>query len=530
MVEEIKGAALLHGVRGRPAGDIEALVDVLMRFQRLALEVGDQIAELDVNPLLVLPAGQGVVAVDALVRARAPARQVTGRPGSARCGRRLPCLRHREERRGLWGRCMRLGETANDEARQFGRPLDGVRVLAIEQMQALPFATQLMARLGAEVIKVEQVGRGDAGRGATPTVTKENGEKVGATFLRNNLGKQSVAIDFQSDRGRQLVLDLSATADVVCENLGPGKAKRLGLDYETMSADHPELIYLSISGFGNDGLSPYEKWPAYASVAEAMSGIYEYSRRPHQPPVIAPVGGLGDTGTGMFGIIGVLAALRHRDATGLGQHVDISMFDAMVSLCDLAVNYWSMGQRGSPTRSRTSRSSSTRSAAPTAGSWCRWCASTSSSGWPTWSATPNGPRTSGSPPARAGGPTSKGSSGRPSRLGGGQDQGRGGAAWPAAGSPRRRATTAVDVVDDPHVAHRNMLVELARTDGVAQPVLVAGNPIKMSKVAEGPETDVPAMGEHTVPLLRDLLGLDEESIQELVASGVVAGYGSRPRW
>jgi crotonobetainyl-CoA:carnitine CoA-transferase CaiB-like acyl-CoA transferase len=183
---------------------------------------------------------------------------------------------------------MRLGDTANDEARGFGRPLDGIRVIALEQMQALPFATQFMARLGAEVIKIEQVGRGDAGRGSTPTVTKENGDKVGATFLRNNLGKESVAIDFQSERGRQLVLDLAAEADVVCENLGPGKAKRLGLDYETMSESHPELIYLSISGFGNDGLSPYEKWPAYASVAEAMSGIYEYSRRPHQPPVIAP--------------------------------------------------------------------------------------------------------------------------------------------------------------------------------------------------------------------------------------------------
>ena len=109
-----------------------------------------------------------------------------------------------------------------------------------------------------------------------------------------------------------------------------------------------ELIYLSVSGFGNDGGSPYEKWPAYASVAEAMSGIYEYSRRPHQPPIINPVGGLGDTGTGMFGVIGVLAALRHREATGLGQHVDVSMFDSMVSICDLAVNYWSMGQFRGP--------------------------------------------------------------------------------------------------------------------------------------------------------------------------------------
>ena len=168
-------------------------------------------------------------------------------------------------------------------------------------MQALPFATQLMVRLGAEVIKVEEVGRGDSGRTATPSMTRENGEKVGATFVRNNLGKESVAIDFQSDRGRQLVLDLSRKADIVCENLGPGKAKRLGLDYESMSADHPELIYLSISGFGNDGLSPYEKWPAYASVAESMSGIYEYARRPHQPPIINPVGGLETPGPACSG-------------------------------------------------------------------------------------------------------------------------------------------------------------------------------------------------------------------------------------
>ncbi len=171
---------------------------------------------------------------------------------------------------------MRLGETANEGAQAFGRPLDGVTVIALEQMQALPFATQLMARLGAEVIKVEQVGRGDAGRQATPWVTKENGEKVGATFLRYNLGKESVAIDLKSDRGRQLVVDLCGKADVVCENLGPGKAQRLGLDYETMAAELPELIYLSISGFGTDGQSPYDNWPAYASVAEAMSGIYEY--------------------------------------------------------------------------------------------------------------------------------------------------------------------------------------------------------------------------------------------------------------
>jgi crotonobetainyl-CoA:carnitine CoA-transferase CaiB-like acyl-CoA transferase len=418
---------------------------------------------------------------------------------------------------------MRLGDTANDQARQFGRPLDGVRVLALEQMQALPFATQLMARLGADVIKVEQVGRGDAGRASTPTVTTSDGEKVGATFLRNNLGKKSVAIDLQSERGRQLVLDLSTRADVVCENLGPGKAARLGLDYEAMSAGHPELIYLSISGFGNDGSSPYEKWPAYASVAEAMSGIYEYSRRPHQPPVIAPVGGLGDTGTGMFGIIGVLAALRHRDATGLGQHVDVSMFDAMISLCDLAVNYWSMGQRREPDEepnlplildSFRSRDGWFMVQVVREHQFGRLADLV---GHPEWVdderfATRQGWRAHLEEVIR------------PAVELWAADKTKGEASGVLAESGIAAApcNAAEDVVHDPHVAQRNMLVELARTDGVAQPVLVAGNPIKMSRVAEGPETGVPAMGQHTAGVLRELLGLDEEAITELVKAGVVA--------
>jgi crotonobetainyl-CoA:carnitine CoA-transferase CaiB-like acyl-CoA transferase len=425
---------------------------------------------------------------------------------------------------------MRLGETANEEARSFGRPLDGVRVIALEQMQALPFATQLMARLGAEVIKVEQVGRGDAGRAATPTLTRENGEKMGATFLRNNLGKESVAIDLQSDRGRQLVLDLCSQADVVCQNLGPGKAERLGLDYATISALHPELIYLSVSGFGNDGHSPYEKWPAYASVAEAMSGIYEYSRRPHQPPIINPVGGLGDTGTGMFGVIGVLAALRHRDATGLGQHVDVSMFDAMVSICDLAVNYWSMGQFREPDQEFNLP--------------LILDSFESSRGWfilqvvrehqferladlvghPEWVgderfATRQGWRDHFEEVIR------------PAIEAWASDKTNFEAARILAESGLAAApcNSAPDVAADPHVSRRNMVVEVERTDGVDQPVLVAGNPIKMSKVAEGPERNVPLMGEHTDAVLGSLLGLDEAAIEALISEGVVSRSGDRPR-
>jgi crotonobetainyl-CoA:carnitine CoA-transferase CaiB-like acyl-CoA transferase len=417
---------------------------------------------------------------------------------------------------------MRLGESANDAARTYGRPLDGVRVVALEQMQTLPFATQMLARLGAEVIKVEQAGRGDAGRAATPAVTRDNGEKMGATFLRNNLGKESVAIDLQSDRGRQLVLDLSRQADVVCENLGPGKAKRLGLDYGPMSADHPELIYLSVSGFGNDGLSPYETWPAYASVAESMSGIYEYARRPHQPPIINPVGGLGDTGTGLFGIIGVLAALRHRDATGLGQYIDVSMFDAMVSMCDLAVNYWSMGvfrQPDAPFNLPLILDSF-----QSARGWFilqvvrehQFDRLANVVGRPEWS---DDPRFA----TRQGWRDHFEAVIRPAIEAWAADKTNFEAARTLAenGLAAAPCSSAADVAHDPHVARRNMLIELARTDGVDQPVLVAGNPIKMSRVTEGPERDVPLMGEHTTSILRTVLGLEQAAIDELVDEGVI---------
>src|SRR4051794_13714925 len=113
---------------------------------------------------------------------------------------------------------MQLGEVANAAADGFGRPLDGVRVLALEQMQALPFATQLLARLGADVVKVEPPGRGDSARASTPAVADPAGRPVGATFWRNNLGKRSICVDLKHPRGRDLVLRLAPRFDVVAEN------------------------------------------------------------------------------------------------------------------------------------------------------------------------------------------------------------------------------------------------------------------------------------------------------------------------
>src|SRR5438309_4607060 len=188
------------------------------------------------------------------------------------------------------------------------KPLDGVRVLAAEQMQALPYATQILARLGADVVKVEPPS-GESGRGSQPAMIDPYARPGAATFLRNKLGKRSVAIDLKTEAGRGLVLRLAPKFDVIAENFKAGTMGRLGLGYEAVKAVHPAVVYASVSGFGNNG-SPYGDWPAYASIVEAMSGIYEYTRRPGESPRANPVGALGDISSALFATVGILAALR----------------------------------------------------------------------------------------------------------------------------------------------------------------------------------------------------------------------------
>jgi crotonobetainyl-CoA:carnitine CoA-transferase CaiB-like acyl-CoA transferase len=222
-------------------------------------------------------------------------------------------------------------------------PLSGVSVLAAEQMHALPHATQLLALLGAEVIKVEPLA-GEAGRSGKPTLVEADGSATGSTFVRNNLGKSSIAIELKSAAGRDLFLRLARTVDVVAENFRPGTADRLGIGHRDVSAVHPEVIYVSVSGFGNstEPASPYREWAAYAPIVEGMAGLYEYSRSAESPPRPAIAGALGDTAPGLYAVIGVLAALHERTRTGQGCHVDVSMYDAMIAVADV-VHPASMG-------------------------------------------------------------------------------------------------------------------------------------------------------------------------------------------
>ncbi len=418
---------------------------------------------------------------------------------------------------------MRLGDIANPSASGAGKPLDGVRILALEQMQALPYATQLLARLGADVVKVEHPRGGDLGRGSLPAMTDPEGRSVGATFLRNNLNKRSIGIDLKSDAGRDLVLRLAPRFDIVAENSKAGAMARLGLGFDDLVAVHPTVVYLSVSGFGNrpdaDGnRSPYDSWPAFAPIVEAMSGIYEFKRQRDDPPVAAPVGALGDIGSGLYAVIGVLAALRQRDATGQPQHVDIAMLDAMVAMTDIVTNFWSLGLKGgalAPLIMHGFRASDGWFIVQV-GREPQFAALMDLIGRPELTTDPRFAQ-------RQGWIDHLEEVLRPAVEGWAADKTRLQAceALSAAGIAAGPCATDDEVVADRHVAARSMLVEVPRTDGVEQPVLVPGNPVKLSGVAEGPETRVPWLGEHTDQVLAEELGLSPADLTELRDDGAI---------
>ena len=398
------------------------------------------------------------------------------------------------------------------------RPLDGIRVLALEQMQALPYATQLLARLGAEVVKVEPPS-GDSGRGSLPAMTDPEGRRVGATFLRNNLGKSSVCIDLKNPRGRELVLEMAPRFDVIAENSKAGSMARLGLGYSDIAAVHPAGIYVSVSGFGNTVPTPYGDWPAFAPIVEAMSGIYEMKRAGDEPPRPAPVGALGDIGAALFATIGILAALRHRETTGRGQYVDIAMFDAMIAMTDVVTNFWSMGLRDGDVGPLIMHGFRARDG------WFvlqvareqHFAKLADLIGRPEWK---DDPRLA----TRQGWVENLETLLRPAVEGWAADLGkveacdRLGRAGIAAGP----CLSDTEVVADPHVKARNMLVELPRTDGVEQPVLIPGNPVRLSDAAPAADGRPPWLGEHTDLVLERELGLGPAELAELRAGRVVS--------
>ncbi|ASD25918.1 CaiB/BaiF CoA transferase family protein [Brevundimonas diminuta] len=231
-------------------------------------------------------------------------------------------------------------------------PLMGVRVLDLSRVLAGPWATQTLADLGAEVIKIERPGAGDDTRHWGPpfTTTADGQPGDAAYFLCANRGKKSVELDIASPEGAEAVRRLAATCDVVVENFKTGGLKKYGLDYASLAAVNPKLVYCSITGFGQDG--PDAHRAGYDYMIQAMGGLMSITGQPDGAPGAEPmkVGvAVVDLFTGLYASNAILAALWHARATGEGQHVDIALFDVQAAmLANQATNYFVSGK--APTR------------------------------------------------------------------------------------------------------------------------------------------------------------------------------------
>lgn len=215
--------------------------------------------------------------------------------------------------------------------------LKGVRVLDLSRMLSGPYCSMFLADHGAEVIKIES-GTGDTSRNNGPFRADDPEHEWAGYFVSLNRGKKSVCLDLKSPQGKADFRKLAATADVVLENFRPGVMERLGLSYESLAAENPRLVYAAIRGFGDPrtGASPYGAWPSYDVVAQSMGGLISMTGPDaHSPTKVGP--GIGDVFAGMMMSFGILAALREAEATGIGQFVDVAMYDAMISLCERMV-------------------------------------------------------------------------------------------------------------------------------------------------------------------------------------------------
>src|SRR5499427_4449872 len=204
------------------------------------------------------------------------------------------------------------------------KALEGIRVLDLTQYEAGPSSTQMLAWLGADVIKIEPPA-GEQGRTA---LSDKRGEDAWF-FLLLNSNKKGVTLNLKAPRGRDMFREMAKTADVVVENLGPGALERLGLGWDVLSALNPRLILASVKGFGSSG--PYAEYKSFEWIAQAMAGAMSMTGHPDGPPTKA-IGGLADTGSGLHTCIGILAAIVQRQATGVGQQVEVAQQEAVVNL------------------------------------------------------------------------------------------------------------------------------------------------------------------------------------------------------
>jgi formyl-CoA transferase len=370
------------------------------------------------------------------------------------------------------------------------------------------------------VIKIERPGSGDPRRAIPPFVEK-NGVKKAGGYLSYNRNKKSLALNLRGEQGQKILRELIGKSDVVVENLRPGAMDKMGLGYDSLKAMNPRLVYAMISGFGRlpGYQSDYSNRPAFDIVAEAMSGVMDLVGFADKPPSFT-IYGMADVYSGMIAAYGVMQALFMRERTGVGQLVDVSMLDNVLALNERMVTLYSVTgkepQRGKlehlwPRGAFQCRDGYVALNVPDDIIWQRLAATV---GRPDLAADPR----SASGTARA----QNAELLQPIIEGWMADKTRAEVvdALNAAGVPTGPVYTAGDVFVDDHFRARNMLVEV--DDPEVGPTTFARTPPHLSAAPDIPTEPAPNLGQHTRPLLRELLGYSDSNIDALAAAGVVA--------
>lgn len=399
------------------------------------------------------------------------------------------------------------------------RPLDGIRVIGLEQYMAGPYCTLLLADAGAEVIKIERPGRGDPRR-AMPPFAEKDGTKKAAGFMGYNRNKKSLALNLQKPEGQEVFRDLAATADVVVENLRPGAMTKIGLTLDALSPANPKLVWALISGFGQlEGYrGPYSDRPAFDIVAEAMSGVMHQVGFADKPPSWT-LYGMADIYTGMVTAYGIMQALFVRERTGKGQLVDSAMFDNMLSLNEAMVALHSVA--GQSPRRGTPLNLFPRGAfqcedgyialnVPDNIVWERLCSAMGRDDMITDERCASGTERAANAdyiqPIIEGWLAGLTRDAAVDTLN-------------AAGVPTGPVNRAEDVFADPQVQARGMLMPI--DDPEVGQFAFARTPLHLSESPELPKQAAPALGQHTAEVLQGL-GYDDQKIARL-AEGEVVG-------
>src|SRR5271154_6476283 len=406
--------------------------------------------------------------------------------------------------------CVHLRESYMSQA------LNGIRIIDMTHNQAGPACAQILAFLGADVIKLEEPKGGDVAR----RNMRDKPDSDSLFFLLFNANKKSLTLNLKSARGKELFRQLIAKSDVLLENFGPGALDRLGLGWETLHQINPRLIYATIKGFGTYG--PYRDYKSYEPIAQAMGGAMSITGFPDNPPTFV-VPAIGDSGTGMHMAIGILAALQQRHASGRGQHVEVSMQDAVVNL--IRVSLRDHQRFGAPMPRRGNQMgrgipSTTYPCAPggpndyvfITAQQQMWPAFTEAIGRPELVRDPRFENEDGRWENRATLTeiieewTRGRSKHEVMRILG------------AAGVPCGACQDTGEVLADPHLKAREMIVDLDYpTRGAYQTV---GCPVKLSD-SPAQLSRPPLLGEHTDALLSELCGVDPDEAKRLHEDGVV---------